>query len=330
MFALTVFVPVTHSQAVREALADSKAGAVRNYDSCSFTTPGTGRFRPLEGASPTIGSIGAVEVVEEDKIETVVLEEYLTEVLRALKVAHPYEEPAIHLVRMVDYNEYLVDNEHSVMTNAKSTTTQISTRRVSPRPISVVLEGLDGVGKSTVAKQLAEKLQAKLMVTPPPIMQSAREWFVNKQQDPAMRKAYYMVGNFIAGAEMKAEVEDRKTNVVLDRYYTSTLAYIKGKAISEALPPAGDTSLDWPSELYKPTYVFVLVLPEAARLRRRQSRVESNETSEEALLREDSRIPERINRMYELLGCHRVDLLESEGVDAVVDKLLDVIFENPH
>ena len=37
----------------------------------SFSTPGEGRFRPLEGAHPTIGGVGALEVVDEVRIEVV-------------------------------------------------------------------------------------------------------------------------------------------------------------------------------------------------------------------------------------------------------------------
>jgi hypothetical protein len=44
MFAITIYVPVTHASAVRTALAGSKAGAIRTYDSCSFSTVGVGRY----------------------------------------------------------------------------------------------------------------------------------------------------------------------------------------------------------------------------------------------------------------------------------------------
>ena len=67
----------------------------------------------------------------------------------------------------------------------------MSNHTVLPHPVSVVLEGLDGVGKSTVAERLAEVLRAQHMVTPPMIMRPSREWFVT--QDNHMRKAYYMV-----------------------------------------------------------------------------------------------------------------------------------------
>jgi hypothetical protein len=37
-------VPETNAEAVRAALASSKAGNIGNYDSCSFSIKGTGRY----------------------------------------------------------------------------------------------------------------------------------------------------------------------------------------------------------------------------------------------------------------------------------------------
>lgn len=47
MFSLVIYVPSTHAEKMREVLAISKAGAVGNYDSCSFTGAGTGRCVPV-------------------------------------------------------------------------------------------------------------------------------------------------------------------------------------------------------------------------------------------------------------------------------------------
>ncbi len=52
---LVVFVPVADADAVRAALADAGAGRIGDYDHASFSSPGQGRFRPLEGANPAIG-----------------------------------------------------------------------------------------------------------------------------------------------------------------------------------------------------------------------------------------------------------------------------------
>ena len=68
---LTTYVPVADADRVRQALAQAGAGVIGDYDSASFSTPGEGRFRPLAGANPTIGEVGALEVVDEVRIECV-------------------------------------------------------------------------------------------------------------------------------------------------------------------------------------------------------------------------------------------------------------------
>jgi dinuclear metal center YbgI/SA1388 family protein len=102
MDKLVTFVPVEAADAVRSALAAAGAGAIGDYDSCSWSSPGEGRFRPLEGAQPTIGQIGAEEVVAEVRVETVLPRSRRTAVVRALLDAHPYEEPAFDVIALAD------------------------------------------------------------------------------------------------------------------------------------------------------------------------------------------------------------------------------------
>ena len=110
MHHLIVYVPVSHGDRVREALALSGAGKIGAYDSCSFTMRGTGRFRPLEGATPAIGTQDVLEAVEEERIEVIIPKGTdLKALLTAVKAAHPYEEPAIHLLPMLDYKDSLKD-----------------------------------------------------------------------------------------------------------------------------------------------------------------------------------------------------------------------------
>ncbi|MCW2797766.1 Nif3-like dinuclear metal center hexameric protein [Nocardioides sp.] len=99
---LSVFVPVPHAEAVRTALAEAGAGRIGDYDSASFSSPGEGRFRPLEGANPTIGSVGHLEVVDEIRVEAVLARGLRARVVTAMLAAHPYEEPAYDLVELAD------------------------------------------------------------------------------------------------------------------------------------------------------------------------------------------------------------------------------------
>lgn len=99
---LVVFVPRSHVEAVRKALFESGAGAIGNYDECSYNTAGYGTFRPLEGSQPVIGQVGVQERVEETKIE-VIFPAYLErKIIVSMLSTHPYEEVA--------YDVFSIDN----------------------------------------------------------------------------------------------------------------------------------------------------------------------------------------------------------------------------
>lgn len=104
---LAVFVPHTHSDLVREAMAKAGAGMIGAYDSCSFSLEGEGRFRPGADASPFLGKAGELEVVREVKVEVIVTQHALNAVLDAMKAAHPYEEIAYDLIGLSNTNEYI-------------------------------------------------------------------------------------------------------------------------------------------------------------------------------------------------------------------------------
>ncbi|MFP5218947.1 MAG: Nif3-like dinuclear metal center hexameric protein [Actinomycetes bacterium] len=91
---LVVFVPEDDADRLLDALADAGAGTIGDYDRCAWWTSGTGTFRPLEGANPTLGRVGEVETVAERRLEVVLPRRSRQAVLRAMLAAHPYEEPA--------------------------------------------------------------------------------------------------------------------------------------------------------------------------------------------------------------------------------------------
>ncbi|PIR55546.1 hypothetical protein COU74_00205 [Candidatus Peregrinibacteria bacterium CG10_big_fil_rev_8_21_14_0_10_36_19] len=92
---IVVYVDVAHADDIRSAMAKAECGKIGNYDSCSFSVRGVGRFRALEGANPFIGEIGKIEEVGEERIETICEESKLANALELIKSAHPYEKPAI-------------------------------------------------------------------------------------------------------------------------------------------------------------------------------------------------------------------------------------------
>ncbi len=94
MFRIDIYIPETHVEQVADAIFAAGAGKTGNYERCCFVFPGKGRFRPLDGANPFIGAVGSDEEVREVKLEAVFPEDKREAVIRALKLAHPYETPA--------------------------------------------------------------------------------------------------------------------------------------------------------------------------------------------------------------------------------------------
>lgn len=95
---LVVYVPRASTEALLAALFAAGAGAVGDYRECAWVTSGLGRFRPLPGAKPAIGDVGELVTIEEDRCEVVIPTGRRDEVIAALRAAHPYEEPAFHVI----------------------------------------------------------------------------------------------------------------------------------------------------------------------------------------------------------------------------------------
>src|SRR5699024_5210235 len=94
LFKIAVFVPLTHTEAVINALNKVGAGHIGDYSHCTFQTKGHGTFKPLEGTEPYIGTQDKIEKVEEVKIETIVHRSILSKAINEMIQAHPYEEVA--------------------------------------------------------------------------------------------------------------------------------------------------------------------------------------------------------------------------------------------
>jgi dinuclear metal center YbgI/SA1388 family protein len=101
LLKLVVYVPVTHQEQLMEALLPF-SGISKNYAECSFRVSGQGTFRPLEGARPFIGAVGELESVEEIRFEMLVKKSDLQPALKALRKAHPYEEPAFDIIPLLN------------------------------------------------------------------------------------------------------------------------------------------------------------------------------------------------------------------------------------
>jgi hypothetical protein len=93
-YKLVWFVPESALEATRDAVFAAGAGRIGEYERCSWYAAGTGTFLGGEDTNPVLGERGREEHVPELRVETVVPADRLSEVVRALRDSHPYEEPA--------------------------------------------------------------------------------------------------------------------------------------------------------------------------------------------------------------------------------------------
>jgi hypothetical protein len=95
---LVFFVPVDDTGPVLDAVFAAGGGRVGNYADCAFVSTGTGQFRPLPGSTATVGEIGELSKVEENRVELVLARSCREAVVTALLATHPYEQPAWSIV----------------------------------------------------------------------------------------------------------------------------------------------------------------------------------------------------------------------------------------
>jgi len=91
------------------------------------------------------------------------------------------------------------------------------------------IEGLDGSGKSTVAKLLAEQMGAVLYKCPPDPFRQFRKTVDEQVGDPVVKFFFYLAGNFQAANEIRRMLEEHP--VVCDRYIDSTLAFHRAQGV---------------------------------------------------------------------------------------------------
>jgi hypothetical protein len=99
---IVVNVPQAEADALRKAIGDAGGGTLGNYSYCSFSVTGTGRFLPSQEANPTIGAVGQPEAVTEERIEVSCEQVDAPAIVKAIRQAHSYEEPAIAVYPLLD------------------------------------------------------------------------------------------------------------------------------------------------------------------------------------------------------------------------------------
>ena len=92
-------------------------------------------------------------------------------------------------------------------------------------PVFIVFEGLDGSGKSTCAKWVADELGAEFMTTPSLEMRAYREDIITSFAGCQEACQLFYLATVFAASARAGELLSGGRSVVLDRYFLSTQAY---------------------------------------------------------------------------------------------------------
>ncbi len=103
MYKLIFYVPIDHTEVVKEALFEAGAGKIGHYSHCAWQVLGEGQFMPLSGSHAFIGEPNQLEKVAEYRVEMVCDREHIQAAIAALKRAHPYEEPAFDVFSIEEF-----------------------------------------------------------------------------------------------------------------------------------------------------------------------------------------------------------------------------------
>lgn len=101
-----VTIPKENTDEVRNVICEAGAGIIGEYSYCTTSTKSIGTFIPNENANPHIGQKNKLEFVEEEKLEVVCDINLVKKVIAKLREVHPYEEPAIDIVPLLEEDAF--------------------------------------------------------------------------------------------------------------------------------------------------------------------------------------------------------------------------------
>ncbi len=176
----------------------------------------------------------------------------------------------------------------------------------------ILLEGLDGVGKTTTIDALGERLSAQKLKTPPEELRKWRSFFDDKEE--TLRRSFYQLGNILLSKKLR---ESEGGYIVVDRYIPSTFAYEQAHVQARGEQAA---AFSWPSHLVKPDVMVMLHLSEELRQTRIQGRLLTL-TEEEKKLKQDPRFCGFVIANYMKIESMRQVSIDGKSTEQIVNEI---------
>lgn len=160
----------------------------------------------------------------------------------------------------------------------------------------VVLEGVDGVGKTTITQLLASHLNAIHLATPQTPFSDIRT-AVEELHDPTLRFHFYLTSVIAISPVIERYLTT--SAVVCDRYVHSTIAYHKVMGVDL-------TYIEWEKlPIIRPTATFLLTASNAVRNGRTSER--ATESLHDHAIEKDYEFLDRVNDEFLKMGLAVVD-----------------------
>jgi thymidylate kinase len=145
----------------------------------------------------------------------------------------------------------------------------------------IVIEGLDGVGKSTITKALAIEIDAVILATPGAKFNNIRSELELIYKDNHQARQLFYMSTVVSISEQVRELVNKGKNVIVDRYWLSTQVYHQWKSENHHFELA-----DVENSILIPDVTLYLQLPLEQRkerlFRRKDNTAEDNLTIIEA------------------------------------------------
>ena len=214
-----------------------------------------GENHVLEYSSVNTGSLGEKYIITKfdayhpiiDSVEYKPVFGSYHQVHAAFEIINKYDATLNLTQSIQSINEHSLSNEHQLK-----------------HPF-IVVEGLDGTGKSTLTENLSKHFNGIAMVTPPPSISDIRQKFDHLPE--IYRRSYYALGNYIAAEEVLQYSEEKI--IVMDRFWHSTTSYALANEVGcgtmDHIPPKNHTIYKWPKDLLYPSAIIFLTTKEKER-----------------------------------------------------------------
>lgn len=101
---IATYIPREYTNALMDRITEVIVPVYEGYDRTFSLTDVTGTWRPLDGSDPFIGTHGEIEISPEVKVEFVIRKNDLKVTIDTIVDVHPYEEPAIDVIEMIDWH----------------------------------------------------------------------------------------------------------------------------------------------------------------------------------------------------------------------------------